>query len=166
MTTGELLSQIEPRVDGIVEVDWSPDYSLVGISYPMLTHIYATNSGELVLDDPSGCCLNWSPRGDLLAYARSFDVLIWDTKLHSLLAQITDASSYRRMAWSPDGTLLAVASSDGRLAIYQTSTWELVSMWGGNLDSIITITWGKNGMLVVWGEIDETPSLWNIKYRE
>ena len=85
-------------------------------------------------------CVCFSPDGVLIAMGGTDEnVHVWrldsDEKVATLLTHNRTPDGYRdrlphgwiqSVAFSPDGSMLAVASSDNRLRVYDTTSWELI----------------------------------------
>ena len=64
------------------------------------------------------------------------------------------------IAYSPDGTRLAVASSIG-IWLYDTATHREVGLLTGHTDSVTSIAFSSDGSMLVSGSWDETVRLWD-----
>ncbi|MXY26967.1 hypothetical protein F4Y59_02255 [Candidatus Poribacteria bacterium] len=64
------------------------------------------------------------------------------------------------ITYSPDGTLLAVASSIG-IWIYDTQTGEEVALFVGHTESVASVAFSPDGNTLASGSWDGTVLLWN-----
>ncbi|MBD1896562.1 DUF4365 domain-containing protein [Coleofasciculus sp. FACHB-129] len=68
------------------------------------------------------------------------------------------------MAWSPDGQMIAIVSSNDTIDICDTQRgkriWKLEGRHSGNINSI---AWSPDGMMLASGSSDTTVGIWNIK---
>ena len=65
------------------------------------------------------------------------------------------------IAYSPDGTRLAVASSIG-IWLYDTATHQEVALLTGHTGSVTSIAFSSDGSMLVSGSWDETVRLWDV----
>ncbi|HUB75593.1 MAG TPA: TIR domain-containing protein [Solirubrobacteraceae bacterium] len=66
------------------------------------------------------------PGGRLVAAAGPRAVLVWNPASGRTVARIGTRSRVNAVAWSPDGTLIAAALDDGRVAVYRLSDRRLL----------------------------------------
>ena len=64
------------------------------------------------------------------------------------------------IAYSPDGTRLAVASSIG-IWLYDTATHQEVALLTGHTDDVISVAFSPDGSALASGSWDETVRLWD-----
>ena len=65
------------------------------------------------------------------------------------------------IAYSPDGTRLAVASTIG-IWLYDTSTHQEVALLTGHTDRVYSVTFSPDGGTLASGSRDETIRLWDV----
>lgn len=117
----------------------------------------------------------WSPDSHFLAAVGTEPLRVWDNERQQLVfAPAIEATwwigtlNYRQrfsdfLAWSPDGTYLALAEGNV-VHLWETSTWQEVHVLMTSLDAIHTLTWSGSGFLVAGGAggtrlvVWETPS--------
>jgi WD40 repeat protein len=79
-------------------------------------------------------------------------------KLTKSTAQIT------ALSFSPDGSLLAVGNSSGKIAAYETSNWEVkTDRWSAHTARVTSIAWNEDGSLAVSGALDTNIHVWSLK---
>jgi len=71
-------------------------------------------------------------------------------------------ASANAVAFSPDGQLLASASSDHTLKIWRVADGALLRTLTGFFDSVTSITFSHNGQLLAAGSIDRNVRAWNV----
>jgi WD40 repeat protein len=72
----------------------------------------------------------------------------------------------RSLAWSPDGQLLASASDDGSVQLWEAATGETVRVLAGAGGSVWSVSWSSKGSLLASGSSDGSVRLWNTETGE
>ena len=67
----------------------------------------------------------------------------------------------RAVAWSPDGTRLAVASSIG-IWLYDTDTGAEVVLLTGHTSWVLSVAFSPDGQTLASGSVDDTVKLWDV----
>jgi WD40 repeat protein len=67
-----------------------------------------------------------------------------------------------KLAFSPDSTLLAVATSDLKLKILNTRSAETVHVLEGHADRITRVMFSPDGTFIVSGSWDGTVRVWGL----
>jgi len=67
-----------------------------------------------------------------------------------------------RMAFSPDGTHLAVVSEDGTLKIIDFTKERLVAVFRSYYGALTTVTWSPDGRYILTGGQDDLVSIWSF----
>jgi eukaryotic-like serine/threonine-protein kinase len=92
-------------------------------------------------------------------------VKLWDAKLarplHTLLALRN--TPVRGAAFSPDGSRIAIASSDKLAWIVETDGRELPRKLAGHLGSVMTVAFSADGQQLVTGSFDNTLLIWSTQ---
>lgn len=63
--------------------------------------------------------------------------------------------------WSPDGNYLAVAGTDGALAVVNAATGELRCQMAGHRNGVMKVAWSPNGLWIASGGQDGKVKLWH-----
>ncbi|MEG4121511.1 CHAT domain-containing protein, partial [Microcoleus sp. N9_B4] len=71
------------------------------------------------------------------------------------------ANSVNRVSFSPNGTLLATASSDHTVKLWDTSTGKQINTLSGHTDSVVAVSFSPNGKLLATASDDKTVKLWD-----
>ncbi|RYP88931.1 hypothetical protein EKO23_00375 [Nocardioides guangzhouensis] len=136
------------------------------------------DEGDIVVVDPStgrvdrrvrvpggAQVMEWSPDGKVLAvgseaYAR---VTLLDANLRRLRVVRLAASDYPfDLAFSADGSRLAVGGALGNVSVVDTSTWELLHEPGlVHSSAVVDVAWLADGKTVVASGMDERASLYD-----
>lgn len=141
-SNGQVVRTIRGHLRGVVSLSFSPDDSmLVSGAQDGTVRIWQVSSGDnLFMSEISNTTdVAFSPNGELLATVSSvpssqFGVLATVRVFRvsdGALLRVLDAdtySSYREIAFSPDGALLAATTSNG-LKLWRVSDWSLVRVF-------------------------------------
>jgi dipeptidyl aminopeptidase/acylaminoacyl peptidase len=66
------------------------------------------------------------------------------------------------MACTPDGSLLAVASDDGRVTLWNTASGSLVRVLRGHKGAVYAVAISSDGAMIATGGFDETIRVWEL----
>jgi len=76
-------------------------------------------------------------------------------ELKKSTAQIT------ALTFSPDGSLLAVGNSSGKIVVYDTSSWEVkTDRWSAHTARVTSIAWNEEGTHATSGSLDTNVFVW------
>src|SRR5438034_961625 len=87
------------------------------------------------------------------AAAASAPNSVWTGRSH--------AASANAVAFSPDGQLLASASSDHTVKVWRVADGALLRTLTGFFDSVTSVTFSHNGYMLAAGSIDRNVNVWN-----
>lgn len=66
-------------------------------------------------------------------------------------------------SFSPDGKLLAAGSSSGKIVVYNTSSWEVVTnRWSAHTARVLSIAWNAAGTHAASGALDTNVHIWSL----
>jgi WD40 repeat protein len=106
----------------------------------------------------------WSPDGRMLAASPSGSgiVRIWDPKDGRLRALIpTGARGIDTLAWSPRGSLLAIAADDHAIRLWDRRSRRCRATLRGHTGPITALAWSPDGRRLASGGIDGSVRLWS-----
>jgi WD40 repeat protein len=108
-----------------------------------------------------------SPDGTQIAVGvKRGTVLLFDVNKRAVVRELKDASTgVFGLDYSPDGALLAAASYDRALRLYDTRTWTQRTL-GFHEHGIRSVKFSPDGALLVTGGYDRLIRLWSVKDRE
>ena len=67
------------------------------------------------------------------------------------------------MAFSPDGSYLAVGTSSGGISIFETADWSLVtSRWSAHSARVTSIAWSLDSRFAASGSLDTNIFVWSL----
>ncbi|MBI3177436.1 MAG: WD40 repeat domain-containing protein, partial [Chloroflexi bacterium] len=113
--------------------------------------------------------VNYSPDGRQLATIGSDGtVILWDVSSGEELARLTgttefgDFVSAKRVAYSPDGKLLA-ACDRNQVKIYDPTSGDLIKTLSGHQDDVTAIAFNADGTRLASGGLDGSAVIWDIE---
>ena len=109
-------------------------------NYSMIRSCFRTEEPEWIISKPT---LDdaWSP-------------CLLDIKAHD--------ASVNCLAWSPNGNLLASASYDMTIKLWDTMTGQCISTLGGHIKMVLSVAWSRNGEQLVSLSADNTVKIWSL----
>ncbi|MER5219211.1 eIF2A-related protein [Streptomyces flaveus] len=117
--------------------------------------------------DPKPRLVAWAPNGDYLAVSFSQRVELWSMASgRCTTALTTQWGTVDRLAWSPDGTLLATASHDfvtaaGRIEVWSAGTWQRVAEMEGANRMTRVLEWSPDGRRLLGAEEESPLAAWD-----
>lgn len=185
-TSAQLVSNLQ-TTSFIRSLEWSPNGSFIAIANMSLEvwdtstkqRLYLRSEHSLILTD-----VTWNPFSTQLATA-SLDntVKIWNTSNGTVLITMTLVTNSSAMPiselyqsalslmWNPDGTQLAVGSSDGTLRLWDTTDFndaEISTFWGDpnvisiSEEAIWSISWNFEGTQIAVGTLSGSLKIFDI----
>ncbi|HEX4966201.1 MAG TPA: pentapeptide repeat-containing protein [Thermoanaerobaculia bacterium] len=74
--------------------------------------------------------------------------------------QIGHSSAIRSVAWNPEGTVLATASDDRTIKLWDASSGRLLNTLVGHENYVLTVAWSPDGQHLASGSYDKSVRLW------
>lgn len=71
-------------------------------------------------------------------------------------------ASVNALAWSPDGKLLASASDDTFVQIFNATNGERKIIYSGHTEEVAAVSWSPDGKLMASGGQDKTVQVWDV----
>lgn len=167
--------KVYPRPLPITAVAFGPATNQVTVSgYRELT-IWNTTDGKLKRRIPNVAEKTMSitihPEGKTIAVAggnpgRLGEIRIFDVsgELQRILQKDDDLCL--SVAFSPDGSMLAVGSTDGTVSVYATDTWRKEVVFSNHSDWVNAVAWNKDGTMLASASRDHSAKVFDMKKRK
>jgi len=155
---------------------------LMGLSSPSPLKVWEVATRRLIrrLSGHTGYCiaLDFSRDGTLLASgSRDGTAIVWSTdswKAMKTLENPEPDSVFGRsglkgmveaVAFSPDGKVLALASREGTVQLWDVADGKLLDMLKGHSSGVESVAFSPDGRTLASGSGDQTVRLWNVETR-
>ncbi len=162
------------HTDAVNSVTWSPDGKIATASWDGTVKLWSQDGQQLqTLKRHKGGVLSvsFSPDGKMIATgSQDKTVKLWSRDGQELLTLKGhgDAPKGSRprgdrilsVAWSPDSKLVASASADNTVKIWNLDGTVLQTLRGHN-DQVMSVAWSPNGKMIATGSRDKTVKLWS-----
>ena len=101
------------------------------------------------------------PNGGLIGVVVSNLIHLWDPLIEQTTATLKHDAMITNIAFSPDGLLLASASEDSTIQLWNPETRTIEATLKGHTDDVLSIAFSPDGLLLASGSADGTVRLWN-----
>ena len=182
VSDGSLVRTIDGLIERVLRVAFSPDGSLIAVAgNRCFLELRDAQSGILqrTLRQPgcttadggwaTGWGLAFSPVGSVLAAGEGRpccggSVRFWDPNVYASQSKLPSSDLYvRDLAFSPDGTLLALVSVSANVSLRQVNDGEELLKFAGHIYAVNSVAFSPDGTLLASGSNDTTVRLWNVK---
>ena len=79
--------------------------------------------------------------------------------------EVADFQRTQGIAWSPDNSLLAAATSRAHISIWDTATGALVATPRHQPGRVLALAWSPDGQMLAYGGDDSTVAYWDVQTR-
>ena len=101
------------------------------------------------------------PNGGIIGVVVSNLIHLWDPLTGDTTGTLRHDANIKSIAFSPDGLLLASASEDGTVQLWDPHTHQLKLPLIGHTDSVLSAAFNFDGSLLASGSADNTIRLWD-----
>ena len=143
-------------------LSFSPDGRLLASGSPEGVTLWEAPSGEPVATfDGAAWSLAFSPDGDQLAVETREGVRIWDVSSRESRGVLNGhTASVSSLAFSPDGRLLATAST--QVILWDVSSGAPWRFLPGPAEYATSVAFSPDGRLLASGAMDKTVHMWDV----
>lgn len=113
-----------------------------------------------------------SPNQKLLAAGSGFgggpaEVIVWDLETRQQKFSVPmDQTTVRNVAFSPDGKLLAAATFNRKLTVFDASDGKIIHQLEGHTNHLNAVAFSPDGKTIASAGLDKTVRLWNAETGE
>ncbi len=156
LKSGGLVKKIGPDVHYITSLAISPDgKSVAAQSRDATVKLWDIGTGEAVQSfkghDHGMISIAISPDGKIIAGKSYRLIILWYVKTGGQLTTINDKYDITALAFSPDGSLLAVGDEKGIISLADFASREVVKEMDGHARSVNSLSFSPDGKLLVSG---------------
>ncbi|MCI0705795.1 MAG: WD40 repeat domain-containing protein [Planctomycetia bacterium] len=166
--TGKNTKVLKGHQQGVYAVEFSRDgKTLVTAGADKTIRFCDVNTGEARITlqlERAATQIEFNPNSTLLASGslRDESVLVWDVKTEKVVATLDGhTKGVWTMAFSPDGTKLAVGCGDGIIRLWDVKTGKATTL-KGHTDLTHTLTFTADGKTLLSANSDNTIRRWNL----
>ncbi len=166
-----------PGSGAMLDMAYSPDGSLLATSSGFsLLRVWdvdetSTTFGEVLYSpedyrgDVTGVA--FSSDGKTLASGSADMVYLWDAETGEALGELENETLIHDVAYSPDGSLLAVGCDDGNLRLWDVAQGEVLNIWEAHPDSqVVSVVFSPDGSRLASSGWDGMVRLWDVEAGE
>jgi WD40 repeat protein len=153
----------------VLEPSFSPDGKLLAAACrsPNVVKVWDATTGRIAYECKyvGGMIGNavFNPEGNRLAACGENGIQIWDTATHQSVATFrADASFGWCLAFSPDGTRLAMGTIEGVLEVWDTRAGEKIQTFKGHFGGVRALVFSPDGKRLATGGADGTLRVWDL----
>jgi WD40 repeat protein len=170
--SGALLRSLDDPY-GVKQVAWSPDGAfLASRAGDGTVRVWDAANGQVLHTwereaDCIGVHLTWLPDGGRLGVGcRYMDgdgkVTVWDVATRQVVHVLDHTTGVHRVAWSPDGALLASGCLDGVVRVWDGRSGEELYTLRDLSGQVGSVAWSPDGARLAWSGPDGRIQVWDL----
>lgn len=110
--------------------------------------------------------VSWSPNGTYLAFAGHAPIVeVWDPSIPRMVSHYTypalGSLGINRVKWSATGNLLACATDDGTVHVWEALTGTLKTIYREHQSKVFDLAWSPAGQYIASASLDKTTRVWD-----
>jgi WD40 repeat protein len=182
VSESQLLHSFEEHKSPVQSLTFSADGALLAAAGMLQDHlaVWRVADGNLLWQIRSGdiSAIAFSPDGKYLALAITRLELEKEAAYVTLRVEVRTAGSGeqirlleefksepRRVAYSPDGQILAIGMADGTIELWQTSDWQRLRVWKGHRSEVTALSFQPGTTMLVSGDGHGIVRIWHASQR-
>jgi WD40 repeat protein len=160
-----------PEATKHVRVRWSPTAPLLAVADSTAISLYRDNGEHEISFAGGGDSLgafDWAPDGKRIALSRydffetkPAETSVWDATAGVILNVMTGDAHPARLAFCPNGVLLASQLKDGAVVIWNSASGDVVSRWDMAAGRVTDLGWAPDGRRIAVS-IGEQIRIWDV----
>lgn len=160
-----------PEKEQILDIDLSPDGSLLAVVGAITNTVWETQSGRLVRQlvghEDNTMHINFSPDGDEIATGASDSTIrLWnvrDGSLERVFRRRAPNSPVTSVAFSRDGRFEAISTADGRVRTWDGEDGRFLHELDGHEEAVQVVVFGEDSRWLFSGSVDRTVRVWDMQ---
>ncbi|WP_413173651.1 eIF2A-related protein [Anabaena azotica] len=155
---GSLLATFKGHGEQGRDVNFSPDGKLIAsASADKTIKLWQININQPQLEDINSVSFS---KSQIFAAGWDGKISIWNQgKIHQFLAH---KNIINAVNISPDGKILATASADKSIKLWNSQNYQLIKTITGHQDQVTSISFSPNNQMLVSGSADKIIKLWRL----
>ncbi|KST67491.1 WD40 domain-containing protein [Mastigocoleus testarum] len=170
LNRGECFQTLKGHFTRVRSVAWSPDGKMIASGSDdktiRLWRVENGNPEEIIsMGTGIGLSMSWSIDGNTIACGGRRDdwsILLYNLEEKQQQKLEGHSGEVNSLEWSPDGSLLASASHDTTIIIWEKKTSKIKTVLKGHSSDIYSVTWSPNGQMLASGSYDNTIKIWSV----
>jgi WD40 repeat protein len=181
--TGRAIHEIKRRFGYHSSLSWSRDSRTVAFGDDMLVKVWDIPSGRIQKEFQQGndhpvFCVAYSYNNEIIASGSHCKVTLFEHKSKNVLGTLSGHSCdaietetcilpavINSIAWHPEQLIIASASRDSSVKIWNAVTFDNIATLAGHRDDVRSVSFSPNGKCIATGGGDKTVKVWSIPER-